>query len=216
MKSVKYPRTYHLPESPGRSSDDKVLKNINHLLSHEVVITEKMDGENTTLYRDGFHARSIDSRHHSSRDWLAKFHGEIGHEIPESWRICGENCYAKHSIEYTDLKSYFFGFSVWEQRNNQAFSWDDTLEIFEGLGITPVKELYRGALSQKVINDIVNNLNPDTTEGFVIRLACHFDYADFNRYVAKWVKANHVQTDEHWMHKQVIPNKLSFQRNDEQ
>lgn len=39
-------------------------------LKGPVVITEKMDGENTTLYRDGLHARSLDSRHHPSRNWV--------------------------------------------------------------------------------------------------------------------------------------------------
>lgn len=26
--------------------------------------------------------------------------------------------------------------------------------------------------------------------------------------VGKWVRANHVQTDDHWMHQAVVPNKL--------
>ena len=34
-------------------------------------------------------------------------------------------------------------------------------------------------------------------------------YMDKN--VAKWVRPNHVQTDEHWMWKDVVPNKLSLE-----
>ena len=45
-------------------------------------VKEKMDGENTSLYQDGFHARSIDGRHHSSRDWVKGFWAQIAQDIP--------------------------------------------------------------------------------------------------------------------------------------
>jgi hypothetical protein len=46
VKYYKYPRTYHLPWSPGVNDDDKVISDINIFRDHEVVITEKLDGEN--------------------------------------------------------------------------------------------------------------------------------------------------------------------------
>ena len=65
----KYGRTYHLPQSPGVTSDDKVLRDLSVLAAaEEVIFTEKMDGENTTIYNDGCHARSPDSGYHPSRD----------------------------------------------------------------------------------------------------------------------------------------------------
>ena len=50
MERVKYPRTYHLPYSKGYTSDDKVLTSDNQFQTMDVVVTEKMDGENTTIY----------------------------------------------------------------------------------------------------------------------------------------------------------------------
>lgn len=47
MSYIKYPRTFHLPWSLGATSDDKVLKNVDHFEGTCVVITEKMDGENS-------------------------------------------------------------------------------------------------------------------------------------------------------------------------
>jgi RNA ligase len=94
----KYPRTPHLPWSPGASEDDVKLDGCLKFQGREVVVTEKMDGENTSLYRNGLHARSLDSRHHPSRDWIKAWHGGIAHHIPEGWRLCGENVYARHSI----------------------------------------------------------------------------------------------------------------------
>lgn len=71
---MKYPRTPHLPWSPGASVDDVRLEGLDGFEGEEVVVTEKLDGENTTLYRDGLHARSMDSAHHPSRTWVKALH----------------------------------------------------------------------------------------------------------------------------------------------
>lgn len=54
------------------------------------------------------------SRYTPSRDWIKALHGQIAHEIPEGWRLCGENLYARHSIAYDALPSYFTLFSIWD------------------------------------------------------------------------------------------------------
>ena len=64
---VRYPRTYHLPWSPGATDDDRVLPDVRHFEGQEVVVTAKMDGEQTTMYTDYLHARSIDWSRHPSR-----------------------------------------------------------------------------------------------------------------------------------------------------
>lgn len=206
MAYVKYPRTFHLPWSPGATNDDKVLKNVKHFEGTYVVITEKMDGENTTLYRDHFHARSIDSRHHPSRDWLAAFHASISADIPNGWRICGENVYAQHSIKYDNLESYFLGFSMWD--NDKCLPWDETKYWFEILGITPVREIYSGLFDQSFIENLHNTLDSSLVEGYVVRSFGEFKHSDFSMNVAKFVRPNHVQTSKHWMHATITPNKL--------
>lgn len=203
----KYPRTLHVPFSPGVTFDDKVLKSLAHFEGKEVVITIKMDGENTTIYKDGFHARSLDSRHHPSRDWVARYQAEIGYHIPDGWRICGENLYARHSLSYDNLPSYFMGFSVWDE-HNRALSWDDTVEMFHLLGIHCVKVVYRGIFNEAVLRRLAAELNITVDEGLVLRLASAFAYEDFGKSVGKWVRANHVETAEHWMHGAITPNKL--------
>lgn len=203
----KYPRTPHLPVSPGATNDDKMLANVDHFLGKDVVITMKMDGENTTMYNDGMHARSIDSRAHPSRDWVKAFHASICHEIPDGWRICGENLYARHSIEYENLPSYFMGFSVWDD-SNTALTWESTVEVFTMLGIQSVPVLYEGVFNESVITQLIKNFDTEKNEGFVIRLAGSFHYTEFEQSVAKWVRENHVQTDTHWTHSKVVPNKL--------
>lgn len=45
-------------------------------------------------------------------------------------------------------------------------------------------------------------------EGYVVRNANEFPVEKFSSCVAKFVRAQHVQTDDHWMHRSVIPNHL--------
>lgn len=206
MDRIKYPRTFHFPWSDGICSDDKVLHDTSNFEGKEVVVTEKMDGENTTMTPDYVHARSTTYAPHPSRDWVRKFHAEIRHSIPENWRVCGENLYAKHSIGYDNLPSYFLGFSIWD--GETALSWDETVEYFELIGIEPVRVLWRGIFDEKALQELVASLDQDKQEGFVVRVADSFHISEFKVSVAKYVRKNHVQSDEHWMHQTVVPNKL--------
>ncbi len=202
---VKYGRTFHVPWSEGYTSDDKVFTSMESFSWRDVVITEKLDGENTSIYFDDFHARSINDTDHPSRNWLKQWHSVIKFNIPEGYRICGENVYAKHSIAYDDLESYFYGFSMWDN-NNVCLSWDETLEWFKEIGIIPVKTLYRGIYDERKIRNL--NLDSSKQEGYVIRLCNSFSYDDFDKSLAKYVRKNHVQTDDHWRTSEIIPNKL--------
>lgn len=205
---VKYPRTYHLPWSDGLNEDDRVLESIEHFRNKRIIVTKKMDGENTTMYSDYIHARSIDGRSHKSRDWVKQFWSTIAHDIPEQWRIVGENLFAEHSIHYDDLESYFYGFQIWNDKN-VCLSWEETLDWFKLFGIIPVEILYDGLFNESVIKLLGKDLVWEKDEGYVIRLAEEFSYSDFRKSVAKYVRKNHIQTVKHWMYGQeVIPNKL--------
>lgn len=206
---VKYPRTHHLPWSGNINNDDRVISSLDGLIGHRGIVTVKMDGENTTMMRDHFHARSLDSRNHPSRNWVKRIWGELAHDIPEGWRICGENLYAKHSIAYSQLPSYFMGFSVWNDQI-EALSWDDTLEWFNLLGIVHVPVLFDGIITEAILRDITKSIDTTTCEGFVVRRASTISYRNFKTEVAKWVRPNHVQTVKHWAHGQrIIPNTLN-------
>jgi ATP-dependent RNA circularization protein (DNA/RNA ligase family) len=205
---VKYPKTPHLPWSPGLQNDDRLMPDTECFHGKWIVVTEKMDGENTTMYNDAIHARSLDGRHHASRDWVKGLHGSIKHLIPDGWRICGENLYAKHSIHYEDLKSYFMVFSIWEY--DRCLNWDETMEYSEDFGLKTVPVLYTGPWEDWVrIRTLTDALTiEDGREGYVVRLYDSFGYNEFDRSVAKYVRKGHVQTDEHWMTQAVVPNKL--------
>lgn len=206
MIHTKYPRTFHMPESEGYTSDDKVLKNLDHFLGKEVVATEKKDGENTNMYYDLCHARSIDSKNHESRNWVKALHASIKNDIPENMRICGENLYAKHSIYYEDLESYFYVFSIWE--DDIVLSWDETVSWANIFGLITVPVIYRGIWTKDSHKECLSKLNLDKQEGYVIRLADSFNVNAFSWSIAKWVRKSHVQTNQHWMYGKIVCNKL--------
>lgn len=205
---VKYPRTFHLPNSPGVGKDDRVIPDVSVFHGKRVVITEKVDGENTTMYRDGMHARSLTCEPHPSRDRVKAIHGAIAHEIPEGWRVCGENMFAQHSIHYTGLAGYFLGFSIWNAMN-ECLSWEDTVEWFALLELPIVPVIYVGPWEGQPRQIYTSHRDGHEMEGYVVRMADSFPYRDFRRSVAKYVRASHVQTHGGWMRQAVVPNELS-------
>lgn len=204
---VKYPRTHHLPWSLGVNKDDRIIDSLSAFTNKRVIVTEKMDGENSSLYNNGIHARSVDGRSHVSRDWIKQLWSTIRADIPEGWRVCGENLYAKHSIYYTALPTYFMGFSIWNDRN-VCLGWDDTLEWFDLMGITPVPVLYDGIFDIPTIKGLWNSADWNTREGYVVRLADSIDYGNFRHCFGKFVRDNHIQTVKHWMYGQDVERNL--------
>ncbi len=164
-----------------------------------------MDGENSTISREYTHARSLDSNNHSSRNWLKGLWGNIRYDIPEGWRICGENLYAKHSLGYNSLPSYFMVFSIWNEKN-ECLSVSETMEWCELLGLEFVPILFHGKFDLEFVKNF--KIDIEKQEGFVMRIVDSFHYEDFNKYVVKWVRSNHVITNNHWMNEKIIKNIL--------
>ncbi len=207
MTIRKYGRTYHLPFSPGVMSDDKILRDMSVIrAAKQVIFTEKMDGENTTIHQGGCHARSPDSGYHASRDWMKAFAAAISPQLGPGERVVGEYLFARHSVAYDDLPSYFLGFALIRDRVVQ--DWDSMIERFSQIGVEPVRVLYRGAFTDAATQSVLSDLDLSRQEGFVVRIASAFAEDDMGCAMAKYVRAGHVQSDQHWMHAQIVRNGL--------
>lgn len=197
---VKYPRTYHASWSAGITDDDRVLNDYSTFENRRVIVTRKMDGENFTGYNDYCHARSIDGRHHYTRDWAKNFWMQRSFELPIGWRVCAENLYAVHSLSYDNLDGYLYGFSVWNDKN-ECLSWDDTVTWFKLLDMSMVPVLYDGIFDiDKIKKCYDEKTDYDTHEGYVVRLADSFYYSDFRKSVFKYVRKNHLSSNVHWFY----------------
>jgi len=209
QKYVKYSRTYHLPWS-NLLKDDRMLHNDDHFIGKRVIGTLKMDGENTTMYNDYIHARSLESSSHESRNWVKGLWSQIGWMLDENMRICGENLYAVHSLKYEKLTSYFMMFSMWI--DNICLSWDETVEYSKILGLEHVPVFYDGIYDKDLIIKEFKKHEKEN-EGYVIRLADEFTYMDFRRSIAKFVRPEFRQvvnnSHGHWISKKVEVNNLN-------
>jgi hypothetical protein len=202
----KYPHTPYLPWSPTIDSGDLVM-DTSFIKHHEVVVTEKMDGENITMYRDYIHGRSLDDDGHVSKDWVKNYWSQRRYYIPENYRICGECLYIKHSIPYDDLPDYFMGFSVWD--GDYCLDWDSTLTVFKDCGIMSVPFIMRGQFNASFIELHGNTLDYTKHEGYVVRTTQGITPSWWNLLIGKYVRPHHVQTTaKHWKYTTLLRNKL--------
>jgi len=201
----KYNRTYHLNWSPGSTSDDKISNSVNSLLGKQIVITEKLDGENTGMTDDGVYARSHAAFTISpwSREVRLLHKLVVEDELGDGVYLFGENMEGIHSIEYTNLTSYFYIFGM--RDNNVWVPWEKVEEYSYLLDIPTVPVLFKGVVNtQKELKDLTEKLASQPSElggireGIVVRNADHFHNDDFAENVMKWVRKDHVQTTNHW------------------
>jgi hypothetical protein len=219
MTSPKYPRISHLPWSPGGTSDDRRLPDVSSLLKVKVTITEKLDGSNVCLERDGVYARSHNQApDHPSFDLLKAFHASVRSRIPDGLQIFGEWLYAKLSIHYQGLPSYLMVFGVRNLDSLFWLSWEDVELWAEELGVPTVPVLYSQKMSFRTVEQLKAYTEYAATsnsggggpvlEGLVVRQTLEFPDEDFSRAVAKWVRKNHVQADDHWRTQPIVRNLL--------
>lgn len=211
----KYPKSWHLGYSEKTSSDDKQHQNDRHFNGKNVVVTIKMDGENTTIYNNTSHARSMDSNIDSEdRRWIESLRiSKVENNIPINYRICGENMFWKHTCAYDDLESMFLAFSIWD--GDTCLSWDGTKMWCKLLGLSIVPVLYEGIYDKDIIlnrfSEYIKN-NKDV-EGFVVRIEDEFNISDFSNSLSKYVRKSFVIPSQHWRYSKKIPNKLSDDQN---
>ena len=83
------------------------------------------------------------------------------------------------------------------------------------LGLPTVPVLFRGIVgSEAELEALTVELTGEPSafggarEGVVVRRAGEFPDAEFSRSLGKWVRKDHVQTDEHWMHQAIRAQRL--------
>jgi RNA ligase len=214
--SPKYPRSYHLPWSPGGTSDDKRLRDVGALVGVELVVTEKCDGSNLTYTRESVFSRSHSGPpSHPSFDLAKATHGRLKHFISAGLSIFCEYCFAVHSIVYDALPDPSLVFGVRDDARGAWWAWDMVEAQAGELGLPTVPVLFRGRVgSERELRQLTESLASAPSafggerEGVVVRAALEFDDAAFGKSLGKWVRAGHVQTDDHWLHQPIRPQRL--------
>lgn len=212
--SRKYGRTYHFPWSPGTTSDDRISHDYwIDIYNKTVIALEKLDGENTCLNKTGVFARSHAAPTlHPWADYLKMKWSLIKNDLGDL-EIFGENIFAVHSIEYPNINSHFYVFGVRE--NDRWLSWEEVKFYASMLDFPVVPEIktIKADNQKQFESDIlemvkcpsafgsndIHSGQPCTMEGVVVRNVESYSVDNFSKNVWKWVRKNHVKTDDaHW------------------
>ena len=206
----KYPSTPHWPDSEEIHRGDTYHHDPTLFVGKEVVITEKMDGGNTCLFRGNVYARSTAAP--TTDNWFAlvkRYHvWKTNDSFFHSFAVYGEDLYGIHTLEYYPFapNETFYMFALRGIQKREYFhSWDFVVKCAKTLIVPTVPVVYRGVFGN--VKDITeffrDNLKTPSAlgpekEGFVMRIADAFEADAFSHCVCKYVREDHVQTDEHW------------------
>lgn len=212
----KYCRTLHFYFSPCIHDDDKVvhMKDLGNFLNKEYVILEKLDGQNdclkgldskTNVYPGVFaRTHAMETKLPWDHMLISWYHNNKYNLKNDTWYFL-ENLFAEHSIVYKNLDFYFFLFNLYNPLNNMFLSWDEVEFEAQRIGLKTPKVLFRGKFNS--MSEVKQWMDRqirfpseygDDIEGFVMRPVEAFNANDFTKVVGKYVRDNHVQTDEHW------------------
>ena len=204
----KWPSTLNWPWSPTKHDDDSTHSDPERFVNVPVVITEKLDGGNTGLFRGDVYARSVMS---PSRDgWMGmvrKHHAWKTHALDPNLVFNGEDLFGIHSIEYDPLREdqTFYLFGVRHVDTPAVIRrWASIERHAAELNVPTVPVLFQGVFGS--VNEITkwfethlrepSSIGGKDREGFVIRIAelC----TDWAHDACKFIRPKHIQTDEHW------------------
>lgn len=224
---MKYPRSMHSVLSQGTTSDDRIVPvdYWNHFLDAmartSIVVTEKLDGQNTCLKEDGVFARShvAPSEHPWDRP-IWQLWESIRHEL-KGLEVFGESMYGIHSIEYSKLRSFYYIFAV--RINDQWLRWDEVQMVADVLNLPTVPVLYEGRDLDEDEGSFYSRIlgrpwyewvesegslggscdGKPACEGLVVRTHSPQNFPMPEEYRAlpwllKLVRKKHVKTDVHW------------------
>ena len=202
----KWPRTLYWHRSPQKPVGSGLSVHTKKFLNKEIVITEKLDGANTKIESGNVYTRSGDNTAAKWNGLVKKYHAWKTTETQwQNIQFYGENLYPVHSIEYDPMypSNTFRLFGI--VQFGTIVSWDTTLRIANQLCIPTVPELYRGTIYlASQLEELIHTFHKQPSilgperEGVVIRVTSGIHRYQTTTKMAKSVRINHIQTDEHW------------------
>ena len=173
------------------------------LADREIVVTEKLDGDNTLIFQGEVYDRS-GARAGPWAGLVKKHH---------AWKLAGtglslygENLHPVHAIEYAPMApgETFRAFAL--RRLDGTFESFQALEdLCSSLDIPTVPVLFRGRRNSAAeLDQLIHRAHTEPSllggerEGVVVRVSGEIRTPDFPRMACKSVRLGHVQAEEHW------------------
>lgn len=164
--SDKYGRSLHAQISLGTTSDDRFMPNgyiREFARMNELVLTEKLDGQNNAFKKSGVFARSHAAPSILPWDKPMRERWELIKNDLGDLEIFGENMYGVHSIGYKSLESFYYVFAVREK--DYWMSWEEVKFYASMFDFPTVPELE----IKKPLNQFSDSLNNGMDENNILR-----------------------------------------------
>lgn len=217
----KFPSTPYIEIDTTVKRNDKILsgKELDMMISKEIIVEEKIDGANLGISFDGSGELRLQNRGSfifppylgqwkKLTDWLMKHENDIFDVLTNEYILFGEWCYAKHSVYYNSLPDWFIGFDIYDMKKNRFLSVNRRNEFFMRMGIVPVPQLGKGIYSLKELPSFfgVSKFGKELCEGIYIRQ----EKDGYLERRAKMVRKEFKQNiNEHWSRGILKCNQLS-------
>lgn len=185
--------------------------------SQPIETMERMYGEDGLYWRQRVNEKLPDCLQVFGEWTYAKHSIHYGCDCPEPCDDVGPGLSELTGVH--DERAYFQVFGVYDKRMDLWLSWPVTEQIADTLGFPTTPVIYQeDAMDQatfekpstarrtliKYARDVIDNGG----EGIVVRSKFPFHYGQFGQRLGKYVRENHVTTDEHWSHRDVVVNNL--------
>ncbi len=180
---IKYPRTPHLSGSRLQPGDEDLSQiPFEEIKGRHIVIEEKMDGANSGISFDDDGTMLLQSRGHFltggyrerhydlMKQWAGVHREEFREVLKNRYIMYGEWLYAKHSVYYDALPSYFMEFDIYDKETGKFLDTPSRKKLTEKIPIAPVLVLGEGCFkSQKDVVDFLGHSH-FITDGHIDRL----------------------------------------------
>lgn len=122
-------------------------------------------------------------------------------------------------VDYANESAYYQIFGVYDTKLQLWLSWPETKEVAKTLDLPTVPLIYEEdncdnatfKTEQEARTKLIEYARETIDnggEGIVVRSKFPFHYGQFTQKVAKYVRENHVKTDEHWKHTETVQNNI--------
>ena len=220
MVDYKLPKTVHIHGSMLYRDDLQLSEEETlNLFSNDLIIQEKLDGANIGFQfnRDcdliAFNRNHklnfnsvMDTQFKKLYEWTSNNFNELFHVLGEDRVLFGEWLYAKHSINYDKLPSYFMAFDIFDKKERKFIAQRRVKEDLVSTSLQHNPILYEGKINGLTeLEELIttSQFGSESMEGLYLRV----DDTNYNLQRNKFVCSEFQQNiDEHWKN---LPLKLN-------
>ena len=189
------------------------------LLTHIILVQEKLDGLNIGFSYDGKKIRARDKKDYIDTnsqiykkipEWMSLYSEDLNFLCDGEHTVFGEWMYWKHQRAYNDLPSFFVVHDILDEFEDKFMSTKDVDDLIGATSLSYNKPFFKGRIdSVKELPELVtkSQYGEEQMEGLIVRV----DSENFNQIRAKYVTPEFAKNiSEHWRSKDFVPNSVSY------